>query len=175
MIVNVAETVDFADRLGMTLAPDGARVPVERIVHRWTITIDTAPRFLMIVNECPCALRRHVGTVYLLGDAGPWSRGEVDYERYTDKTNCTCPYNYGKCARGFTGDRMFHACHGWHRPKVDAAVKKIYAGAKPTSLRSALTAALKTVGSPRDLDVRGLPSREQLAELKAFETLVTVT
>lgn len=140
MIVNVAEDVTLRDILGMTLGPDGlTRVPVERVVHRWTITIDTAPRFLMVVNECPCALKRRLGTVYLPGDAGPWSRGEIDYVRYTDRTNCTCAYNGNRCARGFTGRRMFDACHGWHRPKVDAMVGRIR---KPITTRAALTAAV---------------------------------
>lgn len=140
MIVNVAEDVTFTDILGVTLADDGVtRVPVERTVHRWTVTTDTAPRFLMVINECPCALKRQLGIVYHPGNAGPWSRGEVDYIRYADKVNCTCPYNYNRCARGFTGKRADDACHGWHRAKVDATVAKIR---KPITPRAALAAAV---------------------------------
>lgn len=153
MIVNVAEDVVFTDVLGVTLGPDGStRVPVERVIHRWTITIDTAPRFLLVADECSCALKRAIGVVYLPGDAGPWSRGEVDYIRYADKVNCTCPYTGNKCARGFTGKRQFDACHGWHRPKVDAMVAKIR---KPITPRAALAAALRKVAAPpRDMYVR---------------------
>lgn len=175
MIVNVAEAVLFEDSLGMTLGPDAAtRVPVLRTLHRWTVTIDTAPSFRMTIEECPCALKRCIGTVYLPvpTDAPDWNtrRREVDYSRYTDKVNCTCPYNYNKCARGFTGKREQDACHRWHRPKVDALAARIR---KPVTTRAALTAALRTVGNRRDLDSRARPSYEQLAELKAFETLVT--
>lgn len=175
MIVNVAEDVVFEDILGVTLGPnEETRVPVLRTMHRWTITIDTAPRFRMTIEECPCALKRCIGTVYLDVplDAPDWNiRPRVaDYSRYTDKVNCTCPYTYNRCARGFTGKRDQDACHGWHRPKVDALVGRIR---KPITTRAALTAALRTVGNSRDLDSRARPSHEQLAELKAFETLVT--
>lgn len=175
MIVNVAEAVLFEDSLGMTLGPDGeTRVPVLRTMRRWTITIDTAPSFLLTVDECPCALKRCIGTVYfdVPTDAPDWNirPREVDYSRYTEKTNCTCPYTSNRCARGFTGQRADDACHGWHRAKVDALVKRIR---KPITTRAALTAALRTVGNPRDLDPRARPTHEQLAELKAFETLVT--
>ena len=171
MIVNVAEVVLFEDSLGVTLGPnDATRVPVLRTLHRWTVTIDTAPRFLLVADECPCALKRCIGTVYLPGDAGPWSRGEVDYERWTDKTNCSCPYTSNRCARGFTGRRERDACHGWHRPKIDALVGRIR---KPITPRAALTAALRTVGVPRRSAAPAYLTEQQLAELKAFETLVT--
>lgn len=166
MIVNVAEDVVFEDILGVTLGPnDATRVPVLRTLRRWTVTIDTAPRFLLVADECPCALKRCIGTVYLDAD-----HRDVDYSRYTDKVNCTCPYTYNRCARGFTGRRYEDACHRWHRPKIDALVARIR---KPITTRAALTAALRTVGRPRDLDNRARPTHEQLAELKAFETLVT--
>lgn len=173
MIVNVAEAVLFEDSLGMTLGPnDATRVPVLRTMRRWTVTIDTAPSFLMVVDECPCALKRCIGTVYLPRPEGAseWAYGEVDYSRYTEKTNCTCPYAGNRCARGFNGRRYEDACHGWHRPKVDVLAARIR---KPITPRAALTAALRTVGVPRKLDSRARPSREQLAELKAFEKLVT--
>ncbi len=175
MIVNVAEDVVFEDILGVTLGPnEETRVPVPRMMHRWTVTIDTAPSFLLTVEECPCALKCCIGIVYLPvpTDAPDWNtrRRVVDYGRWTDKVNCTCPYTSNRCARGFTGKRDQDACHGWHRPKVDALAARIR---KPITPRAALTAALRTVGNPRDLDARARPSYEQLAELKAFETLVT--
>lgn len=143
MIVSVAEDIVFADVLGVTLADDGTtRVPVPRKMHRWTVTIDTAPRFRMVIEECPCALKRQLGIVYHPGDAGPWSRRDVDYVRYADRVNCTCPYAGNKCARGFTGRRADQACHRWHRPKVDALVTRI---GKPVTVRQHRTAMLNAV------------------------------
>lgn len=171
MIVNVAEDVREDDILGL----DGPeRVPLMRTMRRWTITIDTAPSYLLTVEECPCALKRCIGTVYLPvpTDAPDWNtrRREIDYSRYTDKVNCTCPHTSNKCARGFTGPRDQDACHGWHRAKVDALTARIR---KPITPRAALTAALRTVGRPRGLDPRARPTDLELAELKTFETLVT--
>lgn len=175
MIVNVAEDVIFTDILGAALGPDAeTRVPVLRTMRRWTITIDTAPSFLLVVEECPCALKRCIGTVYLdvPTDAPDFSTRTrvVDYSRFTDKTNCTCPYTSNRCARGFTGRREQDACHGWHRPKVDALAARIR---KPVTPRAALSAALRTVGVPRDPPLAPLLTPGQVRQLKTFETLVT--
>lgn len=110
--VNIAETVWMRDKDFM-----GEHV---REIHEWTITIE-GTRYECVIRECPCGLRRYLGTSYERVDpTAPkevWNAPrKVLAVHSVLLTNCTCK---SEAHRGSRRSERDGVCHGWHRARID--------------------------------------------------------
>lgn len=107
--VTVEERVVFSD--------------AERTVREWTVTTSTGYR--AVLPECPCGLVEVIGLVYRVNEHGI-ADPTLGVERVhtVQKVNCTCSSD--ACRSNYAKARREHLCHGWHEPRVEQLVERLY-------------------------------------------------